>query len=285
MDYVDDGSGSLLNIQSMANIRNLRDKSLIARFIDIPLIAISNSTFQLKIGVLDQNGRAVKDALVLLESLSGLFSEENGLTNEQGVFTTYFTPSYIPQVEGLLSGSQEVISIKSVSKEGYLGNVSKDIIVTIYPENTISLSIKAMAFADVIEDEIYNGQPGYTYIDVLVTDSKHIPINGVSIFVETDGARMFTNTMTGLTDNQGFFRLKITATEVDAIEECRITIIASKNGFIDGQEQVVLTILPTTPVEDSSYTQNLGGYHIMTIFIVAVVVGILYSLWKKPWEG
>ncbi len=284
MDYVDDGSGSLLNPQSMISIRELEKDLLVARFITIPLTAITDSTFQVKIRVLDQNGETVSDASILLESSSGHFTDDRGQTSEQGFFTTYFTVPHISSEMESINGTPVWVSIKSVSKEGYRNAVSRESMITVYPENAIPLSVKVSALTDIIQDKVSSDIAGFTYVDVLVTDPNQLPIVGASITVELDGAQMVSDYMTGLTDSQGVLRLKITATEVNETEECTVTITASKDGFLDGQQQLFLTILPTNWETDVVEIHNDSWPTFTVIISIAIVVGISYIRWKKGWK-
>lgn len=281
VDYVDDGSGSLLNLQSMISIRELEKDLLVARFLTIPLTAITDSTFQVKIRVLDQNGETISDASVLLESSSGHFTADSGLTNEQGFFTTYFTTPYVSSETESINGTAVWVSIKSVSKEGYRNAVSRDTIITVYQENAIPLSVKASALTDIIQDKDSSDLAGFTYVDVLVTDPNQLPIVGASITVELDGAQMVSDYMAGLTDSQGAFRLKLTATEVNETEECTVTITASKEGFLNGQQQLFLTILPTNLETDDVQIHNDSWPTIAISTSVAVLIGLSFIIWKK----
>ncbi len=279
--FIDDGSSSLLNLRSMTSVREREKNLLSVDFLNIPSSVISNSTSMVKIGVLDQDGEIVQDASILLESSAGNFALGGNMTNEQGVLITNFTAPYVPSETWAMNGTQVRVSIISVSKEGYQDALSIESFITIYPENVIPLSVEAIATMDVMEDMTSDDMAGYTYIDVLVTDPDQLPINEAIITIELDGAQMIPNTSTGMTDAQGSLRLKLTAMEVNETKECAITITASKRGFMDDQQQVFLTILPTNLEAGDIQIHDNGWTTTAAIISVVAVVGIAYAWWKK----
>ncbi len=281
VNYIDDGSGSLLNPRSIARIRPPEKNQMNVRFTTIPLLTISDYMSLVRVRVTDQHGRSISDAQVTMGSSSGNLSAYSGLTDEQGYFTTVFTaPNVLPGTNSS-NGTPVMVSILPVSKEGYLDAAGRESAILVYPENYVTLYVEANAETDVIEDRISTSQAGHTDIRVRVTDQHGNPVASASVIVELDGARMFLDPPNGTTDYQGYLKLKITATEVNETEECRITIRASRDGFLDGQQQITLTILPVDLTVYTITTQNNSWLIIMLVGSAAALAVAAFVLSKR----
>ncbi len=293
LGYVDDGSGSLLNPSTIASIRPPDKDWLNARFTTIPIQTISNSTSQVKVRVTNQDRQYISHALVTMESSSGNLSAYTGFTDGQGYFTTSFIAPDVPPGENSTNGTSVTVSILSVSKDGYQDAEGKESEIRVYPENYAVLYVEANPDTDVIEDWLSPSQAGYTDIHIQVTDPHGSLVAGAFVMVELDGARMIIDPPNGTTNSQGYLKLRITATEVNHTEECIVSINASMDGFLDGQHQISLTVLPVdlsvypTPTETddlpitTTETDNQFFIIMLVGLAIAMVVATFVLLGRK----
>jgi ABC-type transport system substrate-binding protein len=276
--FADDGSGSLLNPLSMASIVRENRQALIARFMNIPLTASSNSTLELRIKVTDKFGTIIQGAEVKLDSTSGSFAVLEGITDSQGMLTVNFTMPYVQERQK--NGSALMLSIVSASRDGYRDAPARQALVTVYPEGTMLLSVIATALQDVVTATDISGLPGFTFIDILVLDEKNLPVPDASVTITIEGAAMVPETGTGLTDQEGYLRLRLTAPDVGAPEECVITITASKVAHLSGSAQVSVMVIPNTEPPLVEQPGNLNPAYAI-IPVVLVLGAIAYLWWKK----
>jgi hypothetical protein len=244
---VDDGSGSLLNPDSMASATFKGKTTLRSRFIALPMTALSNSTLAVKVKVIDQNDDAVKGAEVKLQSTSGVLWNLSGMTDEYGMFSTNFTVPYVPLVETYNFWEAVTIYIKSATLDGYRDAPETRSVITVFPDRLRTLYIGATATQNVISDMDAGGNPGFTYVEIRVTDQSNMPVNGVSLAINISMQNLIVSDRTVRTDSGGAATIKLTAIDVNRTEECVITINATKTGFKNASQELTITIVPNLP--------------------------------------
>ncbi|MBA3044844.1 MAG: Ig-like domain-containing protein [Candidatus Thermoplasmatota archaeon] len=277
--FVDDGSGSLLNPTSMSSVWTESRGALRARFVSVPLTATANSTFPIRVRVLDQNGDPVMGASVTLECTSGNLSVYTGLTDENGHLTLNYTAPPVPA--SVRNGTVVILSIQSVFKEGYRTTQNRLTSLTVYPGETMLLFVDATALQDVVTASDVSGTAGFTYIDIRVTDSANLPVSDVTVMIELAGAPMTAEFYTGITNSEGTLRVKITAQDVEKVSDCTITITASKVAFVSGSRQISVTVMPPTEalvIEEP----GIGAWvYVAVPVLVVAIAGIIYIYRKR----
>ncbi|MFO7619289.1 MAG: ABC transporter substrate-binding protein [Thermoplasmata archaeon] len=242
LGFADDGSGSLLNPLSMSSIRREDRQALAANFMNVPLTMRANETFQLRIRVADQNGDPVPSALVSLETTSGNLSALSGMTDARGIFSANFTAPPVP--ENYRNGTALMLNIVSASKNGYRDAPGRQALITVFPEGAMLLSVRAAVLQNVVTARDFSGSVGFTYVDIMVTDAKNLPVADASVIIEVEGAAMAPEFRAGLTDDDGYLRLKLTARDTDTVQECAVNITASKVAHVSGAARVSVTVMP-----------------------------------------
>jgi len=188
------------------------------------------------------------DANVTIRSESGgYFSATTGLTNGYGNVTFIFTA---PQVD-----TPRNITIKArASKIGYVdGEMALNVTV-----NPGILSVKVEPSSAAINST------ESTVVSVLVTCNATPVANASVAMFSSDGNFSVTS---GTTDSAGHCAFVFSAPKT--LEQLLITITANatKNGYISGENQATITVIPETP--------ETGGWPITTILLIVIPIAVV----------
>ncbi len=274
--FLDDSSGTLLNPLSMASIVKENRQALIARFMNVPLTASSNTTMEMRIKVTDRFGTPVQGAEVKLDSTSGSFAALQGLTDSKGMLAVNFTMPYVQERQK--NGTALMLSIVSASRDGYRDAPARQALVTVYPEGTMLLSVIATALQDVITASDAYGSAGFTFIDILVLDEKNLPVTDASVMVTIEGAAIVLEASSGLTDSEGYLRMRLIAMNIKTAQECTVTITASKVAHVSGSAQVSIMV---TPAVEPVQVEQPGGWNPAYIVIPIIILVCAVYLWRR----
>jgi hypothetical protein len=282
--FSDDGSGSLLNPGSMASVAYVGKTTLRSRFIALPMTALSNSTLAVKVKVIDQADNAVKGAKVTLESTSGVLWNLTGITDEFGMFSTNFTAPYVPLVETYNYWEAVTIYIKSATLDDYRDAPETRSVITVFPDRLRTLYVQATVIQDVISDMDSAGNPGFTYVEIRVMDQGNMPVNDVSLAVNYSGANLIVSDRTIRTDSGGAATIKLTARDVALTEECVVTINATRTGFKNASQDIIIVITPYQPEPvdvPEPASDNLLMPLAVVVLISSALIGVSYFVIRK----
>ena len=280
----DDGSGSLLNAESIASARMQEKNSLKAKFIGMPLTIESNLTVSFKVRVVNQRGNVMAGVYVNLESSAGVLLNTSGITNINGVFTTNFTAPNVPHTEAFNNWELVTITIKSTTLVDYRDAPEISSILTIVPDQLRHLSIRSTVTHNVFEDIDNSGNPGFTYLEILVLDSLNIPVGNALIVIESFGGNLTLSNTELRADRDGRAIVKIIASDIENITECTIQINASKARFINASHEFNITIIPhpdePEQVKESAFSQIVWPLAI-SIVLVSGIGAVIYIQYRK----
>ena len=280
----DDGSGSLLNTQSMTSVRMQEVNSLKAKFIGLPLTIESNLTVKLKVRVVNQRGYVMAGVYVNLEASEGSLLNITGITDVYGVFTTNYTAPNVPHIEAFNNWELVTLKIKSATLVDYRDAPELSSILTIVPDQLRHLSIRTKVTQNVFEDIDSMGNSGFTYLEIIVLDSLNIPVGNALISIETFGGNLTLKDTEFRVNQDGRITIKIFASNIDNITECMIRVNASTARFINASHEFNITIIPrpAEPIEvkESMFSQ-IAGTLIISIVLVSSIGALIYVQRKK----
>jgi len=189
------------------------------------------------------------DANVTIKSENGgYFSATTALTNGYGNVTFIFTA---PQVDT----PRNITLIARASKIGYVDG-EKELNVTVNPG---ILSVEVEPSSTVINST------ESTVVSVLVTCNATPVANASVTMFSSDGNFSVTS---GITDSAGHCAFVFSAPKT--LEHLLITITANatKNGYISGENQATITVIPETP-------ETGGGWPITTILLIVIPIAVV----------
>jgi parallel beta-helix repeat protein len=162
--------------------------------------------------------------VVLFSILGGGFSSSSGLTNSSGFFTTTFSAPIVTVITNIRI-------VASASKTGYVDGSDYGYLL-IQPPLGVDIainpgSIKSEATASVSVRVTYSGAP----------------VSAAVVSISSNSTGMFDQT-SGVTDTNGTCAFVFTAPQTSTKLEINIAATAMKSGYLDGQEQALLTIEP-----------------------------------------
>lgn len=200
------------------------------------------------------NGGPVEGANVALYSVrGGSFSQQSGLTNSSGFFTTTFTAPDVVDVTN-------VRIIAKASMQGYADDSSFDYLEVIPP---LSVDVAATPSTVISEDP--------STITVRVTWSG-MPIQGATVNVSSNAGGTFAETEK-LTDSTGGATFTFSTPPVSNETHVTIVVHASKAGYMDGEGQTVLLVIPKI----LSLTVRAERYTVVSEEEISIVVNTRYG--------
>jgi parallel beta-helix repeat protein len=163
--------------------------------------------------------------VVLFSILGGSFSSSSGLTNSSGYFATTFSA---PNVTAITN----IRIIASASKTGYYVDGSDYKYLLIQPPLGVDVavspgSIKSEATASVSVRVTYSG----------------MPVSTANIIMSSNSTGRFDQII-GVTDANGTCTFVFTAPQTSTLLEVNIVAAATKSGYLGGQGQALLTVMP-----------------------------------------
>jgi hypothetical protein len=185
----------------------------------------SEETATMTLNVTGGFGQPVANASLTLTTDKGDLSTKTGFTDTDGILTFNFTAPYtLSQMNATITAT--------AAKSGFADGYSQKIIV---------VEPKVLA-VQVIADPVLIASEGTTNITAIVTRDSD-PILDAVVTVSTDNVGNFTQTLT-TTDSNGVTSFFFTATQTTAILAPTITVKATKNGYVSGENRIMIVIRP-----------------------------------------
>jgi len=178
-------------------------------------------TVQVKSGTAPIENASVK----LLSINGGYFNPNSGYTNATGYFTTTFTT---PDVTNL----RNVMLIVTASKEGYVDGSDYKYVQVMPP-----LTVEIQTYPSIVKSE----EKVNTVVYVTYAEQ---PIQGATVSISADLGNISPQTAT--TDLEGKCEFIFTAPAVSEKKNVTITATASKEGYEEGNVNLIVTVEPKT---------------------------------------
>ncbi len=212
-----------------------------------PATIRSEETTAVNIHVTTDFEQAVADALLIVSSDYGSLSATTGLTDANGSATFFLTA---PQTLSPINVTIMATAIKMGHAEG-LGH------------GTIIVEPKILSVEVEPSSPVINSTQS-TVVSVLVTyDTTPIANASVTMF-SSDGTFSVTN---GITDSAGHCAFVFSAPKTFEQMLITITANATKTGYISGENQATITVIPETP--------ETGGWPITTILLIVIPIAVV----------
>ena len=180
---------------------------------------------QVSITVYVSNGTtAVENATVTLFSVKdGNFTESFGLTDANGNFFTTFTAPDITKIAN-------VRIVARASKSDYADGSDYE-----YLEVSPFLSVQIVSTPNTVKSE------ETAQISIYVKSNEE-PIANASVIIISTGGRL--SSQTGVTDSNGAISLVFSAPQTTTFLDITITATATKNGYMNGVGETIITVEP-----------------------------------------
>ena len=219
-----------------------------------PTTVISEATSNVKVHVTSV-GQPVADAVItILSDGGGNFSAGAGTTDSNGDVTFVFTA---PQTTTQLNITITATATKTEYADGQ-GQTK----LTIEPR---ILVIQFTTNPTTVNSEVIS------QLTVQVTYNA-TPISDVTVTLSSDGGGTFSTT-NGTTNSNGYFTLTFTAPQTTTQFDVTITATATKTGYVDGEDQATITVIPKTIVGPG------GGIGLpLTTLILVIAVPIIVAV-------
>ena len=167
----------------------------------------------------------VENANVTLFSVKGgSFRPQSGPTDAYGYFTANFTA---PNATGLMN----VRIIARVSQAGFADG-SDYKYLKVFPPLVVQVSAQPSTIA----------AEKSAVVAVLVTSGLDEPVANASLTLSVDNGSL--SAFSGVTDQNGNFSSVFTAPLTTVTFNVTVSVNATKSGFVDGQRQTVISVLP-----------------------------------------
>jgi len=167
----------------------------------------------------------VPDVLLLLWSDYGNLSATVGVTDVNGSATFLFTaPQTLSQINVTVTATAIKMGYAEEQGEGTITVEPKALVVEITADSTIIVSEAASTITAYVT---YNSTP----------------ISNVTVTASSDNGGNFS-TSTEATDSNGNAELVFTAPQTTTMISATITVTATKSGYVNGEGQMAITIVP-----------------------------------------
>jgi len=212
-----------------------------------PNTVMSEATSNVTVHVTSVGQPVTGVAITILSDGGGDFSAATGTTDSNGDVTSVF---YAPQTTTQL----EITLIATATKTGY-ANGEGQIKLTIEPK---ILVIQFTSSPTTVNSEVIS------QLAVQVTCNA-TPISDVAVTFSSDGGGDFSAT-NGTTNSNGYFTLTFAAPQTTTQLNVTITATATKDGYVAGEDQLTMTVIPRTVVGP-----DVGGLPLTTLILVIAV--------------
>ncbi len=218
--------------------------------------AISNGTVRVT-----YNANPIGGAVIHLSSdKGGSFTPQTGSTDADGYFTfTFKAPQTLTQLNAT--------TIATATKSGYWDGTGQASLSV----NPRILVVQVSADPVTIESEAISS------VIIQVTSDGN-PVEGATVSLSSDIGGVFSN-ITGTTDANGTLRIAFTAPTAAAQVNVTITASATKTGYVDGQDETLVTVNPLPTSEPATFL-GLPLTTLLLIIIPIVVVVVVVVLIK-----
>jgi hypothetical protein len=196
------------------------------------------------------NGQPVGDAVVEITSDSGSLSSTTGTTHPNGTVSFVFTP---PQTTLLVN----VNITATATKSGYMDGEGQTM-VTVNPK---ILNVQMEVSAPTIE----SGETATVTVHV-VGEEDATPIADASVTMSSSYGDF--SVMSKTTDSEGSCAFVFNAPQTTAQLSVIITANVTKNGYMDGGNQTMITVTP-------EIAEAEGGWPITTILLIIIPIAIV----------
>ncbi|MFO7618846.1 MAG: ABC transporter substrate-binding protein [Thermoplasmata archaeon] len=252
--------GSIYNWDSLCNLRAPSPFKANAQFVTPPSAMTSNKTQDITILVKDQAGAPIVGAKVWVNASLGSLSITEGLTLDGGRFVTEFTAPVItvpdqtdPTYHDIVyNGTQVILTIEKATftsgEDVYDPAPQRIHEIKVFPEGQSFLSVSMVADPDTIDD-IREGAPGFTIVEVTVTDENGDPVADSKVTLSASPALPTIDQAEKQTDDSGIVTFTVTAQDL------------AKND--DSTNPIILTAVAEDP-DDA----NVKGSHEITLNII-----------------
>jgi hypothetical protein len=236
-----------------------------------PITVISEATSNVTVHVTTVGQPVAGAAITILSDGGGNFSVATGTTDSNGDVTSIFSA---PQTTTQLN----ITITATATKTGYADGQGQ-LKLTIEPK---ILVIQFTSSPTTVNSEVTS------QLAVQVTCNT-TPISDVTVAFFSDGGGNFSAT-NGTTNSNGYFTLTFSAPQTTTQLNVTITATATKAGYVAGEDQLTITVIPRTVVGPG----DVVGLPLTTLIlviavpiIVAAVVVLLFKLkiigitWKE----
>lgn len=209
----------------------------------------------------------LKDADVNFSADKGSCSPPLGKTNNSGGIATQFTAP-------IVTTATIVIVYANASKQGYLdASASATVCVTPAPPTpTLSVFITADSSALLSEET--------TMVHVKVLNGSQ-PVANADVDMHVAAVNGSFAPFIGKTDGTGFFNTTYYAPKVDVQKFAAISANASKSGFYDGGDDMLITVNPkpkpnalNVSISSNMNSVNVGGLAVLTVTVTSGGVAV-----------
>ena len=207
-------------------------------------VELSNSTVyegeQILVTVHVTNGTTpVQDAIITLFSVKGGgFMEPTGDTNASGYFVTTFTAPDVTDIRNV-----RIVARASRNGIQYVDGSDYE-----YLQVLPFLSVQIDVNPNVVKSE-------ETAQVTIYVKSNDQPVANASVTVLSDDGSLSSET--GTSDSNGAFSIVFTAPRTTTISSVSITANATKDGYMHGVGQTLITVEPKIPVVELTATPNV----------------------------
>ena len=230
-------------------------------------IALSSSLIKSEASVdgtvhVTYNSNPVENAMVALTSDNGgTLTPQSASTDEDGWLQfTYQAPQTFTQLSVTLTAT--------ITKIGYWSG-SDQVQLSVVPK---ILTVDVVANPTTVDSE------DSASITVHVS-SEGIAVENATVTVSSDVTGEFSNS-TGLTDINGDFQMMFTAPQTPDMIGITINAVASKSGYVNGQNQTSLTVNPAGG-QGAGTVFGLSLTTLLLIIVPVIVVVVVVVLIKK----
>jgi len=219
-----------------------------------PITVISEATSNVTVHVTSVGQPVAGAAITILSDGGGNFSTAAGTTDSNGDVTSIFSA---PQTTTQLN----IIIAATATKTGYADGQGQ-VKLTIEPKilviqfTTIPTTVNSEVISQMAVQVTYNATP----------------ISGVTVTFSSNGGGNFSAT-NGTTNSNGYFTLTFAAPQTTTQLNVTLTATATKAGYVDGEDQVTITVIPRTVVGP-----DVGGLPLTTLILVIAVPIIVVAV-------
>lgn len=204
------------------------------------------------------NANPVGSAVIHLSSdKGGSFTPQTGSTDADGYFTFTFKA---PQTQTQLNATTTATATKS----GYWDGTG---------QASVSVNPRILVVQVSIDPVTLESEATSSVVIQVTSDGK--PVEGATVSLSSDVGGTFSN-ITGTADANGTLRIVFTAPTAAAQVNVTITASATKTGYVDGQDETLVTVNPLPTSEPATFLGlPLTTLLLIIIPIVAVVIVVV----------
>ena len=207
------------------------------------------------------NANPVGGAVIHLSSdKGGSFTPQTGSTDADGYFAfTFKAPQTLTQLNATTTAT--------ATKSGYWDGTG---------QASVSVNPRILVVQVSTDPVTLESEATSSVVIQVTSDGK--PVEGATISLSSDIGGTFSN-ITGTTNANGTLRIVFTAPTAAAQVNVTITASATKTGYVDGQDETLVTVNPLPTSEPATFL-GLPLTTLLLIIIPIVVVVVVVVLIK-----